>query len=332
MSNDFKKTFCMTVNIYFVGVFDSVASVGFIPRRLPLSSTPTQRSQYFRHAMAIDERRAKFKPCRYQAKNAVGPDAKWVSREEDPPSNTNNTNTLSKKDSHDPGHDTDVLEVWFTGCHADVGGGAVQNEERHKLAQVPLRWMLRQCFACDTGIIFKTHRLAEEGIDVHNLWPVYQAPAKPFGSPPPDLMEKYAEGKLGPIARRSTLLAPVDATDPFGMHKLQIYEDEEKMVHRDEWVPEQVEDYLDGLQPINDQLAVAKGWWVLEYWPIKVRVQPKNAREGEWVKKVSVNKGRYRCAQEMRPNLHWTVKHRQDAMGYQVRARVDKNAQWNVVM
>ena len=61
MSEDFKKTFCVDVNIHFVGVFDSVASVGLIPRQLPLSSTPKNKALYFRHAMALDERRAKFK-------------------------------------------------------------------------------------------------------------------------------------------------------------------------------------------------------------------------------------------------------------------------------
>ena len=35
------------------------------------------------------------------------------------------------------GQQTDVLEVWFMGCHADVGGGAVPNEEAH----FPCRWV-----------------------------------------------------------------------------------------------------------------------------------------------------------------------------------------------
>lgn len=32
-SKDFKKTFCIDCNVYFVGVFDCVASVGFVPVR-----------------------------------------------------------------------------------------------------------------------------------------------------------------------------------------------------------------------------------------------------------------------------------------------------------
>ena len=65
-AKDFKNTFSIDVNVYFLGCFDSVASVGFIPRQLPLSSTPNNKPRYFRHAMALDERRAKFKVCRHQ--------------------------------------------------------------------------------------------------------------------------------------------------------------------------------------------------------------------------------------------------------------------------
>ena len=52
-AQDFKATFCTDVYTHFLGCFDSVASVGFIPRRLPLSTTPTNKPRYFRHAMAF---------------------------------------------------------------------------------------------------------------------------------------------------------------------------------------------------------------------------------------------------------------------------------------
>lgn len=69
MSADFKKTFCTNVEVYFVGVWDCVASVGFIPRKLPFSKTPTNTINYFRHAMALDEHRAKFKICQFAQKD-----------------------------------------------------------------------------------------------------------------------------------------------------------------------------------------------------------------------------------------------------------------------
>lgn len=345
MSRDFKKTFCMSVTVDFIGVFDSVASVGFIPRKLPLSSTPTHRPAHFRHAMALDERRAKFKTCRYQQKDSL--EAKYkISAEGDIV-------------------DTDVLEVWFTGkpitiqylpmcvsyqnkadnitgCHADVGGGAVKNVERHKLSQIPLRWMIRQCFECDTGIIFKVHALAEEGIDVHTLWPIYEKPTLPHGGPHPDMLDKYHRGALGPIQRRSSLLEPIDKNDERGMHQLKIYRDDHEhddddssekeagTIMHEQWTPEQVEDYFDALQRVNDQLVDAKGWWILEVWPIKVRIQPKGT--DEWIKKLRLNLGRRRCIQEWAPHLHWTVKHRTETMDYKVKTRMDRNSEWRVVV
>ncbi|KAG8680219.1 hypothetical protein FRC11_002790, partial [Ceratobasidium sp. 423] len=60
MSNGFKRAFCIDVKIDFVGVFDTVNSVGIIPRELPFART-NYLIRVFRHAVALDERRAKFK-------------------------------------------------------------------------------------------------------------------------------------------------------------------------------------------------------------------------------------------------------------------------------
>jgi hypothetical protein len=37
---------------------------------------------------------------------------------------------------------------------ADVGGGSVRNFTRHSLARVPLRWMVREIFKANPGILF----------------------------------------------------------------------------------------------------------------------------------------------------------------------------------
>lgn len=65
MSAEFKQTFCTVVEVHFLGLWDCVASVGFIPRKLPFSKSPTNSIRYFRHAMALDEHRAKFKICQW---------------------------------------------------------------------------------------------------------------------------------------------------------------------------------------------------------------------------------------------------------------------------
>lgn len=360
-SDQFKKTFCMDVSVHFLGVFDSVASVGIIPRQLPLSSTPTSKSHHFRHAMALDERRAKFDICRYQAKdweeieksNATTSVTEILAQSLPkailPKTNLLNGWTPKRKDKNDDdtdddapdeeyerltGHpkpyDTDVLEVWFLGCHADVGGGARKNEERHKLSNIPLRWMIRQCFECNTGIIFKTKALAEFGLDVHTLWPKYRRLKVPVLGPPPSLIEKYEQG-LPPISRRPSRLVPVDKTEKGeGFYDLNIFEEGEIQTDG-EWLPEQVEDCFDALQsPLNDQLVQARGWWILEVWPVMCKVP--RARMDAFESRIGMNLGRYRAVEDPEPNLHWTVRYRMQNMGYKVNARATKDAMWRIVV
>ncbi|KIO15427.1 hypothetical protein M407DRAFT_87119, partial [Tulasnella calospora MUT 4182] len=60
LSKNFRNTFSRQVKVEFVGIWDTVASVGFIPRSLPNTSTNLSVN-HVRHALALDERRAKFK-------------------------------------------------------------------------------------------------------------------------------------------------------------------------------------------------------------------------------------------------------------------------------
>ena len=368
MSAEFKKTFCTNVNVYFVGLWDCVASVGFIPRKLPFSKSPTNSVHYFRHAMALDEHRSKFKVCQWQHQNpdiqrrntidqtpgaqmrrgmkrsgilncfglkekmtkakssTTRPDEKMKLSDDTSHSHGSGSASTSPQDKLESYFETldvtrkrhhkiptDALEVWFMGAHADVGGGAVANEERHKLSHVPLRWMLRQCFACDTGILFDTASLAEQGLDVHSLWPVYGPRTVPSFGPPPALMEIYESGKYPSLQLRSALhcIASSDSDedtvrqssgDP--PHPSPPVKDNRN--HQLALLSESNEDHFDALSPINDQLVEAKGWWILELWPVKIRVL---ARGGEgWEKRVRLNMGRYRAVRHIEPNMHWTVR------------------------
>jgi uncharacterized protein (DUF2235 family) len=353
MSKDFKKTFCTNVHVYFVGVWDCVASVGFIPRKLPFSKSPTSTVSYFRHAMALDEHRAKFKICQWQHKD---PDAAMKEIENAPKNKTEKALQVgrirrifscfgSKKRPNDEEQEhleskfnqydqdeydhipTDVKEVWFAGAHADVGGGSELNHKRHMLSRIPLRWMIRQCFECDTGILFSTRALAEAGIDLETVWPLYTTPTPPVVGPAPHLMEQYEAEKLPPLRRRSTALG-VDKSQRKDSSSTLLNESERRRFEAD-LLPEQVEDHFDCLARINDQLKDAKGWWILEIWPVKVRVQKKDT--DEWRKVVRLNMGRFRAIREMEPKMHWTVECRMREKGYKIRNRVDKNCTWKVV-
>lgn len=104
----FKKQFCRPCPVHFLGVFDTVKSIGWFRRWMVLPWTAKNESVgIFRHALSIDERRCFFRP------NLWG----------------------------DPGK-TDVREVWFAGVHADVGGGYLEAEAG--LSKIVLKWMIDQ--------------------------------------------------------------------------------------------------------------------------------------------------------------------------------------------
>lgn len=145
------------MDIEFVGVWDTVASVGLIPRHLPFTKSNTA-IKTFRHAISLDEHRAKFKPNTYQKVTAeealrgdfvapklpeperqrpqhpqhgskaiiedlvhaakAGADA--VKRASSRSSDGEDEDDRRKKLEElytDRSRPTDVLEVWFAGCH-----------------------------------------------------------------------------------------------------------------------------------------------------------------------------------------------------------------------
>jgi uncharacterized protein (DUF2235 family) len=115
----FKERYAVrTCDVHFLGIWDTVKSYGFIvPKSLPhLRHNPSVKT--VRHALALDERRSYF-----QATSWGGVDHPEYD------------------DSH-PGDSPDVQEVWFTGCHADVGGGYEACESG--LARAPFTWMVRE--------------------------------------------------------------------------------------------------------------------------------------------------------------------------------------------
>lgn len=112
----FKEAFCRPdVRVHFLGLFDCVNSVGQF--EIPLYRTSyryiaTPAATHIRHAVSIHERRLKFKPALF---------------------------------TFDDGCDVDLKEVWFTGNHADVGGGwSLAKGQKHLLSDTPLNWMVQE--------------------------------------------------------------------------------------------------------------------------------------------------------------------------------------------
>ncbi|KAJ5965646.1 hypothetical protein N7481_012360 [Penicillium waksmanii] len=114
---NFNKTFCRpNVGIHFLGLFDCVNSVGqfeipLFRKSYKVIANPPAR--YIRHAVAIHERRLKFKPALFH----IDPDG--------PP--------------------VDLKEVWFAGNHCDIGGGyGLEKGQKHLLSDTALNWMLQE--------------------------------------------------------------------------------------------------------------------------------------------------------------------------------------------
>ena len=105
---------------------DTVCSVGIVPHTLPFTSSNTS-IRYFRHAISLDEHRAKFKSNHYHLRRSE--DEKGIKSGEMPQSNhrfphyhrenhQHHHKSKSNEEAYDDGlTETDVKEVWFAGCH-----------------------------------------------------------------------------------------------------------------------------------------------------------------------------------------------------------------------
>jgi hypothetical protein len=116
VADDFKATFCRPCPLHFVGVWDTVSSVGWVwsPLKLPYTAQNPDMANG-RHAVSIDERRCFFR------NNLWG-------------------NQLDGQS---------LKQVWFAGVHSDVGGSYAPLDSG--LSQITLEWML--CEAVPLGLL-----------------------------------------------------------------------------------------------------------------------------------------------------------------------------------
>ncbi|EIM20752.1 hypothetical protein WALSEDRAFT_60830 [Wallemia mellicola CBS 633.66] len=370
-SKFFKSTFCINVDIHWIGVWDSVSSVGFYPRELPFTND-NHLVKTFCHAVALDEHRCKFKAGHWSHEeetekrsdgwfhrrhkenkinfgehnvNEIEEDDKDKEEEVDPWEkveklrqglftridelrqqtaksrfNTKRVNVDSidksnpeiqsllqqlyklpvKHDSfaddeeEEIKHKTKVKEVYFIGAHADVGGGSVPNNTRNSLARISLRWMFRQAFKAETGIIFQTHLLDYHGLDIGTLYPIVK-PRPEAHYKVPDEFPQMPNLKDVPIERY----------------------DRSKLSEEDE-------DVLDSLSCINDQLELSKIWWLLEYYP---QMEVYQDGTGKFRKRFTMNRGNYRAIRGSNVKFHRTVDIRQKALDYQIKARMQDSSE-----
>ncbi len=114
---EFKATLAQPCPVHFIGVWDTVSSVGYFNnfRTFPHTAENPEVT-HVRHAVSIDERRSSFR------QNLMLPM---------PPNQ-------------------DVKNVYFAGVHSDVGGGYPPEESG--LAKIPFEWMMREASTCGLDI------------------------------------------------------------------------------------------------------------------------------------------------------------------------------------
>ena len=142
--NAFRKHFCRTekkaarenkvklsdnesgITVHFLGLFDCVSSVGNLDspfsKKTPPLPAVRATATHVRHAVAIDERRVKFKAALFSQEQTDVPKG--------------------------------VKEVWFPGNHGDIGGGwdveekgiprdrKGKEEDYFQLSDIALKWMV----------------------------------------------------------------------------------------------------------------------------------------------------------------------------------------------
>jgi uncharacterized protein (DUF2235 family) len=154
--------------IHFLGIWDTVKSYGGLrPIMLPhLRHNPNVA--YVRHALSLDERRGWFDATTWGRLDLDRkPDAAW--------------SRLSEPVRHQI-EKQDIEEVWFRGCHSDIGGG----DREEQSARIALRWMLGEAAQAELRLNDNGCRLLEspperERAEVHEsdtlawrlieLWP-----------------------------------------------------------------------------------------------------------------------------------------------------------------
>lgn len=110
---EIRSRFSRDVNIHFMGLFDTVSSIGVLQRFKTFPGADRNASiRIIRHAISIHEKRNCFPEC------------------------------LMEKLAPETEKEQDLLQVWFPGVHREIGGG--DSEEESGLSNIPLKWIAEQ--------------------------------------------------------------------------------------------------------------------------------------------------------------------------------------------
>jgi hypothetical protein len=188
ISDGLKSTFCRPVRVHFLGLWDTVSSVGWAwaPQHLPYTQN-NPSVDTIRHAAALDERRVYF------VQNLWG--------------------TIP----------VDVEQVWFPGVHCNVGGG--YPEDVAGLSAIALKWMIGKAEAAGLIVdpVMKATLLPAQNTpgsryaapfagsppreSLTGLWWLVEFIPKTYKDPAANFATKWMIAAAGPLSRNSLTTA-----------------------------------------------------------------------------------------------------------------------------
>ena len=173
----------------------------------------------------------------------------------------------------------------YNATSLDVGGGSVNSTTAHALARIPLRWMIRETFKANTGIMFDGDRLRSIGLDPTTLHDTVlkRPPALTLEpgvdvAPPPPSGRSYAS--WWPTLLFTKPYAPPRQTvftNLNGSGRVDVHDKDGALCQG----TEEEEDLMDAMMPAHDQLQIHWAWRILERVPCWFRVQ-KEDNHWEW--------------------------------------------------
>jgi hypothetical protein len=205
----------------------------------------------------------------------------------------------------------------------------VKNSVKTSLARIPLRWMIRECFKTNTGILFRLDLLKTVNLDAKTLHPTVslRPVALPLTTLPSEEMyikrqpmnPEERVTKPGPFAWLSALFKKTPAGEGSGSGSA----DAEHVGDKDDKGPadsEELADLKDSLAPVYDQLELKRIWWIAEYIPFKQRYQQVDSKKLDFhpePRKMNKGRGRkfpkYKEKERDLVRVHRSVKTRMEA-------------------
>ncbi|KIO29788.1 hypothetical protein M407DRAFT_21037 [Tulasnella calospora MUT 4182] len=335
----YKRAFSIPAPIEFVGVWDTVASVGWTFKHLPFTDSNTIIKS-FRHALALDEHRVQFMPNPWH-NSSKNPDAGkhdpdgGTTKESQGPGTVRGWLSLPKKvlsaifrpgpvdaggddnlehdtdDDHlyNGGEPTNVKEVWFAGCHADVGGGSTPNDKIHTLANPSLQWMVTEVLGNAPDVLFRPDAFTyDKAFSTFTVTESDPTP-KPARLRIPSTFRRAAAGGRDPSSSPTPApLSTLTAATPRSSTLNGVDVEEEQKLK----IVKQAHPKKDANARLNDQLVKKRVWLILEYIPTFQYYQDGN---GTWQWRFRWNARRPREIHDSTPNIHASVKLRKDYEG-----------------